>query len=82
MVAESRRTAGIPALRGTPEVVSERLEQIRELGINRIFGSFGFPGLAREKAIRSIEMFASDVMPRFSRAPVGVSAPPEPRQKA
>ncbi len=82
MVAEARRTSGIPALRGTPEVVSERLEQIKELGINHIFGSFGFPGLAREKAIRSIEMFASDVMPHFSQAPAGVSGPAEPRQKA
>ena len=82
MVAEARRTAGIPALRGTPEVVSERLEQIRELGINHIFGSFGFPGLAREKAIRSIEMFASDVMPHFSQARDGVSGPNIPRQKA
>ena len=69
MVAESSRTAGIPALRGTPEVVSERLEQIRELGISHIFGNFGFPGLAREKALRSMEMFASDVMPRFSQVP-------------
>ena len=69
MVAESSRTAGIPALRGTPEVVSERLEQIRELGISHIFGNFGFPGLAREKALRSMEMFASEVMPRFSQVP-------------
>ena len=82
MVVEARRTAGIPALRGTPEIVSERLEQIQQLGINHIFGSFGFPGLAREKAIRSIEMFASEVMPRFSQAPAGTSDSADYRRTA
>ena len=60
---------GIPVLRGTPEVVAERLEQVRAQGINHIFSSFGFPGLPQEKFIRSIEMFASEVMPNFKKAP-------------
>ena len=73
--------SGIPALRGNPEVVLERLEEIKVLGINHIFGSFGFPGLARQKAIRSIEMFASDAMPRFSQALAVVSGPAELHQR-
>ena len=69
---EAAAAAGssIPKLRGTPDIVAERIEEIRKLGINRIFGSFGFPGLPHEKVMRSIEMFATEVMPRFQDAPV------------
>ena len=62
--------AGLPPLRGTPEVVIQRLNQLQEQGINHIFGSFGFPGLPQEKVLRSIEMFATQVMPHFRGVPV------------
>ena len=62
--------AGMPPLRGTPEVVIERLKLCQERGINHIFGSFGFPGLPQWKVLRSIEMFATQVMPHFREAPV------------
>ena len=65
--------AGLPPLRGTPDVVIERLKFVQEQGINRIFGSFGFPGLPHEKVLRSIEMFATQVMPHFRDTPVGVT---------
>ena len=68
--------AGLPPLRGTPDVVIERLKIVQEQGINRIFGSFGFPGLPHEKVLRSIEMFATQVMPHFRDAPV--AAPGQP----
>ena len=61
---------GWAPLRGTPEVVIERIEAMREVGVNRIFGAFGFPGLPHEKVLRSIEMFATEVMPHFRQAPV------------
>jgi len=64
--------AGLPPLRGTPDVVIERLKIVQEQGIQRIFGSFGFPGLPHDKVLRSIEMFATQVMPHFRTAPVGV----------
>ena len=64
----------LPLLRGTPEVVAERLEVYREAGINHIFASFGFPGLPHEKVLRSIEMFATEVMPHFKKADVGVAS--------
>ena len=57
--------AGLPPLRGTPEVVIERLKQTQEAGINHVFGAFGFPGLPHEKVMRSIEMFATQMMPNF-----------------
>jgi alkanesulfonate monooxygenase SsuD/methylene tetrahydromethanopterin reductase-like flavin-dependent oxidoreductase (luciferase family) len=65
--------AGLPPLRGTPEVVIERLKIVQEQGIQRIFGSFGFPGLPHDKVLRSIEMFATQVMPHFREAPVGTA---------
>ena len=65
--------AGLPPLRGTPEVVIERLKIVQEQGIQRIFGSFGFPGLPHDKVLRSIEMFATQVMPHFREAPVGAA---------
>ena len=67
---DPRGEAPMPRLFGTPEVVSEGLEKIRESGFNHVFGSFEFPGLPHEKALRSIEMFATQVMPNFREAPV------------
>ena len=61
--------AGLPPLRGTPEVVVERLKLVQEAGINHVFGSFGFAGLPHEKVMRSIELFATQVMPHFQEAP-------------
>ncbi len=68
MSDEAARTAGMPKLYGTPEVVAERLEHIRSLGINHIFSAFGFPGLPHEKTLRSMELFATRVMPYFKEA--------------
>lgn len=62
--------AGLPPLRGTPEVLVERLKQTQAAGINHVFGAFGFPGLPHEKVLRSIELFATRVMPNFQEAPV------------
>jgi len=62
--------AGLPPLRGTPEVVTERLKLVQQQGINHIFGSFGFPGLPHEKVMRSIELFATEVMPHFREVSV------------
>ena len=62
--------AGLPPLVGTPEVVIERLKATQAAGINHVFGNLGFPGLPNEKVLRSIEMFAKEVMPEFQGAPV------------
>ena len=72
--ASSRGQASLPLLRGTPEVVAKGLEVYRETGINHIFASFGFPGLPHEKVLRSIEMFATEVMPQFKNVDVGVAS--------
>jgi alkanesulfonate monooxygenase SsuD/methylene tetrahydromethanopterin reductase-like flavin-dependent oxidoreductase (luciferase family) len=62
--------AGLPPLRGTPDVVTERLKMVQAQGINHVFGSFGFPGLPHEKVMRSIELFATQVMPHFREVSV------------
>jgi hypothetical protein len=56
-------------------MVSERLKILQEQGIHHIFGAFGFPGLPHEKVMRSIEMFATQVMPHFRAAPVAATTP-------
>ena len=62
--------AGLPPLRGTPEVVAERLKQVQDAGINHVFGNFGFAGLPHHKVMRSIELFATEVMPHFQEVAV------------
>ena len=62
--------AGLPPLRGTPDVIIERLHQVKEAGVERIFGAFGFPGLPQWKVLRSIELFCTEVLPHFREAPV------------
>ena len=39
------------------------------MGIGKVFGYFGFPGLSHAKRMRSIELFATRVAPHF-REPV------------
>ena len=51
-------------------MVIERLKQTQEAGINHVFGNFGFAGLPHEKVMRSIELFATHVMPHFQDSSV------------
>ncbi len=52
------------ALSGTPEMVREQLAaQIERSGVNFILTRFAFGTLAYEDSLRSIELFAGDVMP-------------------
>ena len=62
--------AGLPPLRGIPDVVVERLKEVQAAGINHVFGNFGFVGLPHWKVMRSIELFAKEVMPHFSEVAV------------
>ena len=64
--------AGLPPLRGTPDMVIEAMHAVKEAGIERIFSNFGFPGLPHDKTKRSLEMFATKVMPHFKEAPARV----------
>lgn len=52
------------ALAGTPATVREQLaQQIERAGVNLILTRFAFGDLAYEASLRSVELFAGDVMP-------------------
>ncbi len=69
--SENARKAGILPLIGTPEVVIERIETLRSLGINSIRGAFGAAGLDQTKMLDSMKMFSEEVMPHFAEKSVG-----------
>ena len=64
---EKAREIGILPLVGTPEVVSERIEVLRSLGINSIRCNFGKAGLDQGKMRRCMHLFAEEVMPNFTK---------------
>jgi len=52
---------------GTPEFVRERIAELRdELGLEHLLVWTTHPGLEHRKAMRSLELFAADVMPEFT----------------
>lgn len=56
---------------GDAEAVAESIETLRtELGINHYIGWFRIPSMDRSEAIKSMERFASDVMPLLRDDPV------------
>ncbi len=56
---------------GTPEFVAEKIEELREeLGLEHMLLWTTHPGLPHEKAMRSLELFSEQVMPRFAGVPV------------
>tara|TARA_B100000676_G_scaffold94769_1_gene94628 strand:- start:116 stop:1165 length:1050 start_codon:yes stop_codon:yes gene_type:complete len=63
---EKAKEIGILPLVGTPEVVGERIEVLRGLGINSIRCNFGKAGLDSGKMQRCMHMFAEEVMPHFT----------------
>jgi alkanesulfonate monooxygenase SsuD/methylene tetrahydromethanopterin reductase-like flavin-dependent oxidoreductase (luciferase family) len=55
------------AIVGSPETVSERVARFaEESGCNYLVCSFAFGDLSHEQVMRSIDLFASKVMPAFS----------------
>lgn len=60
---------------GSPATVVQRLKALQDLlGVDTIITEFNFGDMAWEDAKRSIELFASDVMPAFERAPDATGA--------
>ena len=64
------RLGGV-ALAGAPAAVREYLDEYLATGANYFVCSFQWGDLTHEQAVRSIELFATDVMPRYvtTRAP-------------
>ena len=52
---------------GDPDSVSQEIERYRQkLGMDYLIVRMQFPGLAHDKALRSMRLFAKEVMPRFA----------------
>jgi alkanesulfonate monooxygenase SsuD/methylene tetrahydromethanopterin reductase-like flavin-dependent oxidoreductase (luciferase family) len=63
------RLGGV-ALAGTPAAVREYMDEYVATGANYLVCSFQWGDLSHEQALRSIELFAAEVMPRYAPAPV------------
>ena len=56
---------------GTPQACVAKIKQIQEaMGINHFNASFWFGDLPQEKVLRSMTLFANEVMPALQEAPV------------
>jgi alkanesulfonate monooxygenase SsuD/methylene tetrahydromethanopterin reductase-like flavin-dependent oxidoreductase (luciferase family) len=64
------RLGGV-ALAGTPAAVREYMDEYVATGANYFVCSFQWGDLSHEQAMRSIELFATEVMPRYARAAPG-----------
>ncbi len=59
---------------GDPDSVGEEIErQISELGVNYMICQFYFGTMDHEAAMKSVELFATEVMPKFGGEPLAVS---------
>ncbi|MGH7397824.1 MAG: hypothetical protein ACRELW_09820 [Candidatus Rokuibacteriota bacterium] len=61
------RLGGV-ALAGSPAAVREYMDEYLETGANYFVCSFQWGDITHEQAIRSIELFTQDVMPRYAMA--------------
>jgi alkanesulfonate monooxygenase SsuD/methylene tetrahydromethanopterin reductase-like flavin-dependent oxidoreductase (luciferase family) len=63
---EQLRRVGSTAIAGTPATVRARIEQDCETsGANYFVARFAYGNLTHEESIRSLELFANEVMPHF-----------------
>jgi alkanesulfonate monooxygenase SsuD/methylene tetrahydromethanopterin reductase-like flavin-dependent oxidoreductase (luciferase family) len=63
------------AIAGTPTKVAEFLAaQIAEIGCNYVLGQFAFGDVTLAECLRSVELFANDVMPALRKAPALANA--------
>ena len=68
-LALERRMANGTALIGSPATIRENIrEMVEETGINYFLGVFNFGNLAQAKVLRSVELFAAEVMPALQTA--------------
>ena len=50
---------------GSPEQVAERVEALRQAGVESLILFVNFGGIDSQKVKDSLELFATEVMPRF-----------------
>ena len=54
------------ALFGTPDQVAQRIETLRESGVENLIFFVNYGGIEHQKVLRSLELFATQVAPRFT----------------
>ena len=79
LVEELRPLTDMPLLVGvgvgTPEAAAEFVQrQMNEAGANYFVGQFAFGDLTLEETLRSVGLFAGEVMPMLARAPARVAS--------
>ncbi len=64
------------ALMGSPETVAGKVEQLEAMGVDEVILFMGFGPLPHEKSVKSMKLFAEEVMPAFksSAEPVGAAS--------
>ena len=68
------RLGGV-ALAGAPKAVCEYMDEYLATGANYFVCSFQWGDLSHAQAMRSIELFASEVMPRYATASAAARRP-------
>ncbi len=68
------RLGGV-ALAGSPHAVHEYMEEYLASGANYFVCSFQWGDLTHEQAMRSVELFATEVMPRYMADPQAAGGP-------
>ena len=53
------------ALFGTPDVITERIKNLRKSGVEKIIFFVNYGGIEHQKVLDSLDLFAREVMPHF-----------------
>jgi len=62
--------AGFSVVAGTPDSVRVYMDEYVATGANYFVCSFQWGGLSHAQAMRSIELFVTEIMPHYASAPV------------
>ena len=66
--------AGFGVIAGCPDTIKEYMEEYVATGANYFVASFQWGSLTHEQSMRSLELFATEIMPHYMETPVTGSA--------
>jgi alkanesulfonate monooxygenase SsuD/methylene tetrahydromethanopterin reductase-like flavin-dependent oxidoreductase (luciferase family) len=66
--------AGFGVIAGSPDTIKEYMEEYVSTGANYFVASFQWGSLTHEQSMRSLELFATEIMPHHMETPVTGSA--------
>ena len=53
------------ALFGTPDVITERIQNLQKSGVEKIIFFINYGGIDHQKVLDSLDLFSKEVMPHF-----------------